>query len=285
MTISAKTTVVGLLGWPIGHSFSPAMHNAAAAAAGLDLVYVGFPVQPARVEAAVNGLAALGLRGVNVTVPHKQAVMPHLDTIDPAAAAIGAVNTILVDAETGRTSGFNTDWRGFLADLRWDPAGLDVLVLGAGGSARAIAYALAQTARRVTVLARRPEQAEALVATLTPYLDRPVLAAGDLATAGAYPAELIINCTAAGMHPHEGTTPWPAGAAFPAKVRLYDLVYNPAETELMRQVAAAGGAVQGGLGMLIHQGAEAFHIWTGVTPDVAVMMAAVRRAECLADSK
>lgn len=274
--ISAKTIVVGLLGWPIGHSFSPAMHNAAAAVAGLDLVYVGFPVQPARVEAAVKGLAALGLRGVNVTVPHKQAVMPHLDEIDPAAAAIGAVNTILVDRETGRTSGFNTDWRGFLADLQWDPAGLDVLVLGAGGSARAIVYALAQSARRVTVLARRPEQAETLVATLAPYLDRPVLAAGDLAAAGAYQGDLIVNCTAAGMHPHEGTSPWPAGAGFSPNVRLYDLVYNPAETALMRQVSAAGGAVQGGLGMLIHQGAEAFQIWTGVTPDVAVMMAAVR---------
>ena len=276
MIISARTTVVGLLGWPIGHSFSPAMHNAAAAAAGLDLVYVAFPVAPARVGAAVNGLAALGIRGVNVTVPHKQAVMPHLDLIDPAAAAIGAVNTILVDSGSGRTSGYNTDWRGFLADLRWDPAGLDLLVLGAGGSARAIVYALAQTARRVTVLARRPAQAEALVATVTPYLDRPVLAAGDLAAAGDYAADLIVNCTAAGMHPHEGTTPWPAGVGFRAGVRLYDLVYNPAETELMRQVAAAGGVVQGGLGMLIHQGAEAFRIWTGVMPDVEVMGAAVR---------
>ena len=281
MTLSAKTAVVGLIGWPIGHSFSPAMHNAAAGAAGVDLVYVGLPVAPDRVGAAVNGLAGLGLRGANVTVPHKQAVMPFLNEIDPAALAIGAVNTIVV-AQDGQLKGYNTDWQGFLADLRWNPAGLRVTILGAGGSARGVAYALAQTAAAVHVLARRPEQANALVSSLAAHLDRPVLHAGHIRTAGSHQPDLLINTTSAGMTPNDFSTPWPEGTPFPANLKLYDLVYNPSDTLLMQQVRAAGGDVQGGLGMLIHQGAIAFHLWTGVHPDITLMTHTVQRHAGLA---
>ena len=169
--LSATTQLVGLIGWPVSHSVSPAMHNAAFAALGLDWAYVPLPVNPAgragdaAVAAAVRGLAALGLRGANVTIPHKQAVMAAVDSLTPAAAAIGAVNTLVV-GEEGTLIGDNTDAPGFVADLRAhgvEPAGGHGLVLGAGGSARAIVYGLAEAgAAAITVLNRTPERAQAL---------------------------------------------------------------------------------------------------------------------------
>ncbi len=172
--IDGRTQLVGLIGWPVRHSFSPAMHNAAAKAAHVNLVYVPMPVHPEDIATAVSALPTLGFRGVNVTIPHKQAVMPLLDEIDPAAAAIGAVNTIVVEIErleTGdyKTIGFNTDWSGFLADLAALGVlvkGRDCLVLGAGGSARAVVYGLLSVDARVQVFARRVEQAQQLVSDL-----------------------------------------------------------------------------------------------------------------------
>ncbi len=179
---SGKTTLVGLIGWPVSHSVSPAMHNAAFAHLGLDWRYVPFPVAPepaSRVGEAVLGLRALGLRGANVTVPHKQAVMAHLDRLTPAAQAIGAVNTILLDAE-GALVGDNTDAPGFVADLREhgvEVPGRRVLVLGAGGSARAVAYGLAAAgASQITLVNRSVDRALALVAALQPLF--PALPAG-----------------------------------------------------------------------------------------------------------
>ncbi|MGB4872323.1 MAG: hypothetical protein WBP47_19875, partial [Candidatus Promineifilaceae bacterium] len=189
MTISGKTQLLGLLGWPVAHSFSPAMHNAAAAALGLDVVYVPLPVRPEDVGTAVSALPALGFLGANVTVPHKQAVIPFLDELEPGAKAIGAVNTIVVGRSTANSEpptpntlhsprsnppslhGHNTDWTGFLADLAdlgVAVNGRDCLILGAGGSARAVAYALAAAGGRVQVLARRGAQAQELVAAIGP---------------------------------------------------------------------------------------------------------------------
>ena len=167
--------LVGLIGWPVGHSKSPAMHNAAFRAAGLDGYYALLPVHPDRVGEAVAGLRALGFRGANVTVPHKQAVIPFLDELTPEARAIGAVNTIIV-GEDGTLIGTNTDAAGFWQDLQELGAPLNAtaassaLILGAGGSARAVAYALASHGIPARMLARRPEQARALVASLSPHL-------------------------------------------------------------------------------------------------------------------
>ena len=167
--------LTGLIGWPVGHSRSPAMHNAAFTAADIEGVYVPLPVPPERVGEAVTGLRALGFRGANVTVPHKQTVIPYLDALSPAAEAIGAVNTIVV-REDGSLFGDNTDARGFLADLA--EQGIMVAemkeggatILGAGGSARAVAYALASSGVPVHIWSRRPAQAEALVRTLGSHL-------------------------------------------------------------------------------------------------------------------
>lgn len=275
LPITGATTLLGLIGWPVAHSFSPAMHNAALADLGLDYVYVPLPVQPENVTTAVRGLGALGFRGVNVTVPHKQAVMPLLDEIEAGAKAIGAVNTILFD---GRLIGYNTDWSGFLADLaelQVAVDGRDCLVLGAGGSARAIAYGLAQAGGRVQVLARRLAQAETLVAEVGAFLAEGVLRARPLAALEAITPHcttpLIVNTTPLGMTPHETESIWPHNLPFPDGSFVYDLVYNPRQTKLMQQAQAADCGAANGLGMLVQQGARAFEIWIGQSPNLAVM--------------
>lgn len=286
------------------------MHNAAAKALGVDVVYVPLPVPPEAVEAAVKGLPALGFLGANVTVPHKQAAMPYLDEIAPAARAIGAINTIKVSGVKYQVSGvgsqasaevegsaaferqtritlhgFNTDWSGFLGDLKERDVAVeerDCLVLGAGGSARAVAYALGQAGGRVHVYARRPQQAQQLADDLQPHLAPASLQPAPwerLSQApDAFAAPLIVNATPVGMHPEEGASPWPEGLSFPAGAVVYDLVYNPRETLLMRQAREAGCRACNGLGMLLQQGAMAFEMWTGVQPDVAVMEAALSEA-------
>lgn len=279
MPINGQTALVGVMGWPVRHSLSPAMHNAAAAALGLNLVYVPLPVAATEVAAAVRGLRALGFLGANVTIPYKQAVLPLLDEVDEAAQAIGAVNTIAV--RSGRLWGANTDWSGFLADLQAlgvDVAGKKALVLGAGGSARAVAYALAAAGAAVTVLARRLAQAEQLAADLAPHLPlaQPIL--GRLLTKVAVDtmADLVVNTTPLGMSPDEDGCAWPEGVPLPAGAFVYDLVYNPPRPRLLQMAAAAQQPHANGLGMLLRQGAQAFQLWTGREPDLAVMAAAVR---------
>jgi shikimate dehydrogenase len=281
MNIQGSSRLIGLIGWPVAHSRSPAMHNAAAQALGLDWVYVPLPVRPEHLPTAVSALYALGFRGVNVTVPHKQAVLPLLDRLDAGAQAIGAVNTIVIE-ENGRLTGYNTDWTGFQADLESQHIavnGRDCLVLGAGGSARAVVYALAQMEGRVQVLARRPQQAAALIADLAAHLpahlpgslieERPLT---DLPHATSQTeSPLIVNTTPLGMVPHPERSIWPDDLPFPAGSFIYDLVYNPAQTRLMTQAQRSHCRASNGLGMLLHQGAQAFLLWTGHRPDLAVM--------------
>ena len=277
--------LTGLMGWPVTHSLSPAMHNAAFRAAGVDGYYALLPVHPARVGEAVMGLRALGFRGANVTVPHKQAVIPWLDELTPEARAIGAVNTIIVEND-GRLVGTNTDAAGFLSDLEEmrvfpeSTSAAEAMVLGAGGSARAVAYALAQRGVTVHVLARKPEQAHELAASLAPHLPQtssllhhPWSQLSDLAPR----SHLIINCTPVGMWPHTNASPWPDDVPFHADQIVYDLVYNPRHTRLMSQAEAAGAKAKNGLGMLVQQGALAWELWTGLPAPTPVMRAAVEK--------
>jgi shikimate dehydrogenase len=281
--INGKTQLIGLIGWPVSHSFSPAMHNAAAESLGLNWAYVPLPVAPEQVATAVSSLSSLGIRGINVTVPHKQAVLPLLDEVEPGARAIGAVNTIVVE-ENGRLTGHNTDWSGFLADLQAHGvfvADRDCLLLGAGGSARAVVYGLAESGARVHILARRVAQAEALIADLRPYLPTAQFTSQPLheleKLSATLHAPLIINSTPLGMTPNENSSPWPADLAFPTEATVYDLVYNPRHTQLMQQAEAAGCWAINGLGMLVQQGAKAFALWTGQQPDTAVMVRAIEQ--------
>ncbi len=253
---------LSLFGHPLSPSLSPAMHNAALAELGLDgWQYVPTPVPPAGLAEAVARLRADDHAGANVTVPHKRAVVALLDGVTPVAHAIGAVNTIV--KQDGRLIGHNTDAAGLLADLYAHGVRLSrrpVLILGAGGAARAAVAALAGGGARVRVVARRPEQAAAL---------RPIAAlevfewtALGLLTASNEVA-LIINTTPLGMTPNTDASPWLEGTPFPPDAFVYDLVYNPPDTLFVRQARAAGLRAATGLGMLVEQGALALELWTG----------------------
>ncbi|MDH7486703.1 MAG: shikimate dehydrogenase [Anaerolineae bacterium] len=281
--IDAQTKLLGIIGWPVEHSLSPTMHNAAFAALGLNWVYLPLPVPPGQVEAALRGLLTLGFRGANVTVPHKEAVMPHLDSITEVAQAIGAVNTLVVGE--GRLVGDNTDGAGFLAALQeagFEPRGRRALVLGAGGAARAVAYALATAGAQVTVLNRTLSRTEALIQHLAPAVPpnslSPRLLDRDALVEEAVRADLLVNATSVGMWPDAEHSPWPDELPLPSHLTVFDLVYNPPETRLLRQARRAGAQAIGGLGMLVHQGALAFRLWTGHSPPLEAMWTACERA-------
>ncbi|HEX6311589.1 MAG TPA: shikimate dehydrogenase [Acidimicrobiia bacterium] len=253
-----------MVGDPVQHSRSPAMHNAAFAALGLDWVYVAFPAPAERGEAAVRAVLDLGLAGLNVTMPHKAAAAAACDELTPDAGALGAVNTVAVEA--GGLVGHNTDGAGFLqalADENVTVAGTRVLVLGAGAAARAIALALGGAGATVTVAARRLDAAGAAAE----------LAGGTaigLADAAVEDADVVVNATPLGMRGE--APPVDTGRLRPGQF-VYDTVY-PEETPLLIAARAAGLAAAGGLGMLVHQGALALQLWTGRPAPVEVMRAA-----------
>ena len=251
-----------LLGYPLSHSVSPAMHNAALAEVGLDdWEYVARAVPRERLGVSVLGLREPDCAGANVTVPYKTAVIDMLDGLTPVAQAIGAVNTIV--KHDGRLIGHNTDAAGFLADLYALGVKIGrqpVLVLGAGGAARAVVAALAGVGAHVRVVARQPGQAEALAGLsqieLYEWSPLGLLQASD-------DCGLIVNTTPLGMAPEIEASPWLDDTPFPVGAFVYDLVYNPAETRFTRQARADGLRASTGLGMLVEQGALAFELWTG----------------------
>lgn len=285
--IGGSTRVVGVIGDPIAHTRSPAMHNAAFRELGLDWVYLPFRVGADDVAAAIEGARALGLRGLNVTVPHKEAVLPHLDRLSARARACRAVNTIVFH-EDGSNSGDNTDVPGL--DRALLEAGLprrrgDVAVLlGAGGSARAAVAALGARARCVVIAARRPERARALARQLRGAvparlvaIDLAELAPGHASGRDVLArASVVVNATSLGLH---GETFVPLDVdATPARCLFYDLVYTRARTPFLAPAARRGRPTANGLGMLLHQGAAAFTAWTGRRAPVEVMRRALVRS-------
>lgn len=274
----------GLIGWPVEHSVSPAMHNAAFEALGIPGSYALLPTAPQAVVAALADLKQKNYRGANVTIPHKQAVIPYLDELTDAAQAIGAVNTILVEGD--RLLGHNTDAGGFLAALReagCEPAGLRTLVLGAGGAARAVVYALISVGSPVFIHNRTEARAEALVADLQAPAEiqptrKPKSLGINLSELDPGQFDLLVNTTSVGMWPETGASPWPEGLPLPSQWAVVDLVYNPQDTRLLADTRAAGATPIGGLGMLVHQGALAFRLWTGHTPPLDIMYAAAKCA-------
>jgi shikimate dehydrogenase len=264
---------LGLVGYPLEHSLSPRLHRAALGACGLRGEYSLYPVAPGDASALAGLLHCLRtgeLAGLNVTIPHKQAILRFLDDLTPAADAIGAANTIYL--KDGKLMGDNTDAPGFLADLgRFLPGPQSALVLGAGGSARAVVYALYTSGWRVTLLARRVEQASELAQR---FSNVKVMELNPLMLEGAE-AQLIVNTTPVGMFPDTEKSPWPAGIAFPENAAAYDLVYNPRETLLVRRARAAGLKATTGIGMLVEQAALAFELWTGCLAKRSLMLAAI----------
>jgi shikimate dehydrogenase len=268
---------LALLGYPLAHSLSPAMHNAALEASGLSgWRYQALPTAPIRLPNAVAEIRGDEYLGASVTVPHKQAVLPLLDGLTPAAEAIGAVNTLV--KRNGRLLGDNTDAAGLKADLAALGVRLSqrpVLVLGAGGAARAVLAGCASAgAGELRVVARRREQAEALQ-PLAP-IHAFDWTASEFMRAGESCA-LIVNATPLGMWPEVDASPWFEGTPFPPDAFVYDLVYNPAETMFVRQARAAGLRAAAGLGTLVEQGALAFELWTGQPAPRLVMRQAVEQ--------
>ncbi len=274
--IRGSTQILGVIGDPVAHSASPAMHNAALAHTGLDYVYVPYHVSPQHLHQLGNAMRTLGIRGLNVTVPHKQGVMDIVDDLSVAARKIGAVNTIIHDE--GHLLGDNTDAYGIAASLREDgqlaslPA--RVVLLGAGGAARAILHAVLQDegVEQVTVLNRTVERAQRLVEEL----------GGGRAVAGSLgetdslkSAGLLINCSSVGLAPQTDVSPVGDGSGLHDGMVVVDIVYKPLRTRLLQQAEMVGARTVNGLGMLVHQAARAFELWTGNQAPVSIMRQAL----------
>jgi len=269
--IHGRTRTVGIIGWPVTHSLSPAIHNAAFAALGLDLAYVPLPVRPGQVADALAGLRALGFVGANVTMPHKTEIAERVDDLSGDAARLRAVNTIVV-RDDGFLEGHNTDAPGFDRFLRedagFDPAGRDALVYGAGGAARACALALARGGLARLVLAvRDPARADGVRDAVA---DAGVeLRVVGMDQAAEHPADLVVNATPlGGRGEHLGLPPL-GGAQL-----VVDLLYDPPVTPLQTAAREAGVPAFGGLGLLLHQAALSFELWTGQVAPLDTMSAA-----------
>ena len=272
------TQRLGIIGHPIGHSISPVFQQAALDHLAIDGVYEKWDVVPEGVGAFLDGLRAPGTLGINVTVPHKEAVVPFLDEVDDWASAAGAVNTIV--NRQGRLTGHNTDGIGFLRALQdgagFDPTGKRVLILGAGGAARGVVLALARAGAGSMVIANRTEERAGRLAGLSESNGVSASACSLIDAAGAAEtADLIVNCTTVGMShgPDESCSPLSA-EQIPSACLVNDLVYNPLETPLLREAAHAGASVLGGIEMLVYQGAASFEMWMEQPAPVQVMLKA-----------
>jgi shikimate dehydrogenase len=274
--ISGKTKICGLIGDPVEHTMSPAMHNAAFKKLGLDYTYIPFRVRPEELPRAVDGLKALNVRGFNVTIPHKVSVIPLLDSLDPLAEKIGAVNTVV--NENGGLRGYNTDAAGFLRTLLGrgiEPQDKNIVILGAGGAARAISYILAEKGAHLTILNRKLELewAEDIRQLIREDLGREVrvmeLTPRKLAAA-LEGAAILVNATSVGMSPASGRSPAPA-RLLRRRLVVFDIVYNPVMTKLLKEAKEAGARIISGVDMLAWQGALAFEKWTGQAAPLALM--------------
>jgi shikimate dehydrogenase len=273
---------LGLSGYPLGHSYSPAMHNAALAASGIEGDYRLYPIPPSvrgntKLKELIQSIRNGNLCGLNITIPYKQSVQNMVDQLTPLAAHIGAVNVLYM--EGSELIGGNTDCPAFLFDLEnffhfEEQSDHHALVLGAGGSARAVVYALHQKGWNVQVAARNEKKAMDMITSLGITNAQTLnLEKGELSP--LRDIHLIVNTTPVGMSPDSDRSPWPDGLLFPENAAIYDLIYNPAETGLMKSARKAGLEAVNGLGMLVEQAALSFEIWTGMKAPRAVMRQSV----------
>jgi shikimate dehydrogenase len=274
VTVTGKTRVCGVIGDPIEHTLSPIMHNAAFEALKLDYVFLAFKVKPSELKNAVDGMRALNIRGLNVTMPHKSKVINYLDRTDLSAQIVNSVNTIL--NKESLLFGFNTDGVGALKALREngiEPKGRKVLLLGAGGAARAIAYTLAKEADELTILDRTVKHAQEIAKLLEKALNKKVVAASlspSDVQRNIQDSDILVNATSVGMKPKAEESPIEP-KVLRRNMAVMDIVYNPVETKLAKDAQAAGAKVISGVEMLIYQGAASFELWTGKSAPVNVM--------------
>lgn len=279
--ISGKTKVLGIIGDPIEHSVSPAMQNAALKELGLDYVYVPFKAPRNSLSKALHGIKSLGLEGANVTIPHKSSVIEYLDELEPTANKIGAVNTIKREEE--QLKGFNTDGLGALRALKEKVDGIEdkkVLLLGAGGAARAIAFTLAEIVNDLTISNRTASKAKKLASEIKEKTGMKInhipLKEKDLGKS-IKKSEILINSTSVGMHPNKEET-LVTSEIMHSDLTVMDIVYNPMKTRLLREAEKIGANTINGLGMLVQQGAASLEIWTNEKPPIQVMKKAARKA-------
>ncbi|MFA5572236.1 MAG: shikimate dehydrogenase [Crenarchaeota archaeon] len=274
MAISGKTRVCGVIGDPIEHSLSPIMHNTAFQSLNLDFIYLAFKVKSSSIGDAINGIRALNIRGLNVTMPHKKNVMRHLDRIDLSAQLIDSVNTIL--NKENLLFGFNTDGVGAVKALKENGVelkGRKILLLGAGGAARAIAYAVAKESDELAILNRTVKDAQTLSKLVEKAANKRI-STGSLShtdiESNLRDSDILINATTIGMKPRYDETVVPT-KLLRQNLSVMDIIYNPLETKLVKDAKAAGAKVVSGVEMLIYQGAASFEIWTGKQAPVEVM--------------
>ncbi len=276
--------VVGLIGYPLGHSVSPAMHNAAFKKLGLDWEYSLFEVEPSDLPEALKGMRALHIAGFNATIPHKESILPLLDEVTKLARIIGAVNTVL--NQEGKLIGYNTDGAGFIDSLKEDakinPKGKRAVVLGAGGASRAVSIILAEAnALSITLADIQEEKAKELSEYIDAYFEAECnfvkINSEDLQKA-IDRADILVNSTPIGMRPKIDQSPLDEKIKLHPKLLVYDLVYNPSETKLLKAAKSAGSKTCSGLGMLVRQGALAFTIWTGKEAPINTMRKAAEEA-------
>ena len=282
MNISGHTTPFAVLGHPIGHTLSPVMHNASIASLGMDAIYLAFDVAPEHLMPTLSAMGHMGFGGVNLTVPLKETAFHGLTMLDESAERLGAVNTI--EFREDGLKGHNTDGAGFLLAIQEafdvSVAGLSVLVLGCGGAGRAVAITCAVGgAERVALTDIEPTRIERVAAEITAAAPNvsvePIMPERSAWSQASRNADLVVQATPVGMKPDD--EPLLDKAAFRPGQRVYDLVYMYPQTGLMRAASEAGAQTSNGLGMLLHQGAHAFTIWTGETPDVAAMRRALEQ--------
>ncbi|MDD5593128.1 MAG: shikimate dehydrogenase [Candidatus Margulisbacteria bacterium] len=276
--------IVGIIGYPLGHSVSPAMHNAAFKELGLDYEYIPFEVEPADLKEALPGLRALHIAGFNVTIPHKETIVPLLDDVTKLARTIGAVNTVV--NQDGELVGYNTDGPGFIESLKedagFDPKGKKAVVLGAGGASRAVSTMLAEVEVASLYISDIFEDKAKDLAEYVNGLSKTKCGWSKIDSLSLKSeiaaADLLVNATPIGMHPAVDKSPLPDKIKLPKSLLVYDLVYNPAETKLLKAARVAGCKTVSGLGMLVRQGALSFTIFTGEEAPVETMWAAAQKA-------
>lgn len=280
--ITGRTKVIGIFGYPVEHSFSPVMQNRAFDALKLDYCYVPFPVAPGEVEKAVTAVRALGMRGVNVTIPHKETVIPYLDVLSIDAEIIGAVNTIV--NYDGRLTGFNTDGLGFLEAMRVEtgqtPNDKKVTLIGAGGAARAVAVQMALAgAKEIRIINRnlaRANQIKAVLDAKTGCITSTMPFNCQEFSDTIRDTDILINSTPVGMYPNIDAPPVVEPELLRSSMLVCDLVYNPLETGLLKAARTKGATTLPGLGMLLYQGALAFKLWTEQEAPVELMRKALK---------
>ena len=282
--ISGRTRICGIIGDPIEHSMSPVMHNAAFKNKGLDYVYLPFRVKKEELGKAIEGMRALNIRGLNITIPHKVAVIQFLDELDHLADKIGAINTIVND--NGVLKGYNTDATGFLQALLErgiEPKGKSVVILGAGGASRAISFILAEKGSSLVILNRTWDRAKICVDRISEIFQSEATALKldrENLTTALSQADILVNATSVGMSPNINETPVTSNLLKPSLI-VFDIVYNPIKTRLQREAEVVGATTISGLDMLVWQGALAFEKWTGLKAPVELMREETIKVLCV----